>query len=53
MYALNRICMRIWKDPLNDSELLILGEILNDYHQNLLGNYMEIFEEINVKLIDS
>ena len=53
MYALNRICMRVWKDPLNDSEILVLGDILNDYHQNLLGNYMEIFEEINVKLIDS
>ncbi|OYX95473.1 MAG: hypothetical protein B7Y76_09705 [Sphingobacteriia bacterium 35-40-5] len=53
MYALNRICMRVWKDPLSDNEILVLGDILNDYHQNLLGNYMEIFEEINVKLIDS
>lgn len=53
MYALNRICMRVWKDPLNDSEILVLGDILNDYHLNLLGNYMEIFEEINVKLVES
>jgi hypothetical protein len=53
MFALNRICMRIWKDPLNENEMLTLGEILKDYHHNLLGNYMEIFEEINVKLIDS
>ncbi|MDP3468859.1 MAG: hypothetical protein Q8S11_11030 [Daejeonella sp.] len=53
MYALNRICMRIWKDPLNNSEILALRDILNEYHQNLLGNYMEIFEEINGKLIDS
>lgn len=53
MYALNRICMRIWKDPLNESEILALGDILKDYHQNMLGNYTEIFEEIDVKLIDS
>ncbi len=53
MYALNRICMRVWKDPLTEGEILILGDILNQYHQNLMGNYMEIFEEINVKLIDS
>lgn len=53
MFALNRICMRVWKDPLTEYEILALGEILNDYHQNLLENYMEIFEEINGKLIES
>jgi acyl carrier protein phosphodiesterase len=53
MYALNRICMRIWKDPLTDYEIHALGDILIDYHQSLMGNYMEIFEEINLKLIDS
>ncbi len=53
MYALNRICMRVWRDPLTDSEILALRDILNNYHQNQLGNYMEIFEEINKKLIDS
>lgn len=53
MYALNRICMRIWKDPLTESEILALGDILTNYHQNLLGNYMNIFEEINLNLIDS
>jgi len=53
MYALNRICMRVWKDPLTDYEIHALGEILNHYHHNLLGNYMEIFEEINVKLVES
>ena len=53
MYALNRICMRVWKDPLTDYEIHALGEILNHYHRNLLGNYMEIFEEINLKLVES
>jgi hypothetical protein len=53
MYALNRICMRVWKDPLTDYEIHALGDILIDYHQSLMGNYMEIFEEINLKLIDS
>lgn len=53
MYALNRICMRVWKDPLTEGEILVLGDILNHYHQNLMGNYMEIFAEINMKLIES
>jgi hypothetical protein len=53
MYAVNRICMRVWKDPLTEYEIHALGEVLYYYHQNLLGNYMEIFEEINLKLIDS
>ncbi len=53
MYALNRICMRVWKDPLTASEIINLSDILNNYHQNMLGNYMEIFEEINLKLMES
>ncbi|MBM3401051.1 MAG: hypothetical protein FJY21_01825 [Bacteroidetes bacterium] len=53
MFALNRICMRIWKDPLTEIEMLNLGDILNNYHQSLLGNYLDIFEEINVRLIES
>jgi len=53
MYALNRICMRVWKDPLTASEIINLSDILNNYQQNMLGNYMEIFEEINLKLMES
>ena len=53
MYALNRICMRVWKDPLTENEILELTGILTGYHQNLLGNYMEIFEDIDKKLIES
>jgi acyl carrier protein phosphodiesterase len=53
MYALNRICMRVWKDPLTASEIINLSDILKNYQQNMLGNYMEIFEEINLKLMES
>lgn len=48
MYALNRICMRIWKDPLNESQMLNLSLILSEYHEKLQDNYMEIFDEISL-----
>ena len=50
VYALKRVCMRIWDNPLTDKEVLELNKILNDYNQNLLGNYMDIYEEIHLKL---
>lgn len=53
IYALNGICMRVWKDPLNETEMLELSDILSSYHQQMLGNFMEIFEDINEKLIES
>jgi hypothetical protein len=46
MYALNRICMRIWKDPLNEKQMQDLSEILGEYHQSVRKNYMEIYDEI-------
>ncbi len=52
MYALNRICMRIWPDPINDTQLLQLSAILLSYQEELEGCYMEIFEEIE-KVVDS
>ena len=50
MYALNRICMRIWKDPLNESHMQELTKILNEYHEDLKENYMEIFNEISLAI---
>lgn len=52
MYALNRICMRIWPDPINDTQLLQLSAILLGYQEELAGNYMEIFDEIE-KIVES
>jgi hypothetical protein len=46
MYALNRICMRVWKDPLNETQIQILSAILGEYHESLQENYMEIYDEI-------
>ena len=50
MYALNRICMRVWKDPLNESQMHNLSKILCEYHEDLQGNYIEIFDEISVAI---
>lgn len=47
MYALNRICMRIWKDPLNKKQMENLSMILTEYHESLKRNYIEIFDEIS------
>jgi len=53
MYALNRICMRIWPDPLTDTEVLQLSAILLRYHEELQKCYMEIFKEIDAVLVES
>lgn len=47
IYALKRICMRIWKDPLTEKQEENLTIILKDYHESLKGNYMEIYDEIS------
>ncbi|HEY1009069.1 hypothetical protein [Daejeonella sp. JGW-45] len=52
MYALNRICTRIWPDPMNDTQLLQASAILLGYQDELRGCYGEIFEEIG-KVVES
>ena len=52
MYAVNRICMRIWPEPLNDTQILQLSAILLAYHEELQGGYMGIFGEIE-KIVDN
>jgi ATP-dependent helicase/DNAse subunit B len=42
--------MRIWKDPLNESQMNDLSKILREYHENIQGNYMEIFDEISLAI---
>lgn len=46
MYALERICMRIWNDPFNETQILQLTDILIAYNEYLLNDYMTIFEDI-------
>lgn len=52
VYALNRICMRLWDKPLNENELHELTEILNTYHDKHLGDYMDIYEYIDRKIMN-
>ncbi len=53
MYALNRICMRVWPDPLNETQMLQLSAILISYHENLGECYLEIFKEIESTLVEN
>ena len=50
MYALNRICMRLWKDPLNETQKLQLTSVLVDYREKLRDTFMNIFNGINAIL---
>ena len=47
IYALNRICMRIWEDPLNNEQKLKLNVVLLDYQKELESSYMDIFFDLN------
>ncbi len=51
MYAINRICMRIWPEALNDTQKLELSSVLLGYHVELKPVFMEIFDEIDHKLL--
>lgn len=46
MYALEKICMRIWDNPLNETQILQLSAILLGYNEHLSKDYMKIFEDI-------
>jgi len=50
MYALNRICMRLWKDPLNETQKLQLTSVLVDYMEKLRKSFMDIFNVINASM---
>lgn len=46
VYALNRICMRVWDNPFNETQELQLMSVLIDYQQELQQDFMLIFDEI-------
>ena len=50
MYAINRICLRVWDDPLTDTQKMQLTAILPDYQDKLRNNFMDIFHEIERQL---
>eukprot|EP01133_Synstelium_polycarpum_P016468 gene16468-19583_t len=49
-YALNRICMRLWTDPLSKEQLDELTTSLILFTAGIKDNYKTIFEEIEQKL---
>ncbi len=49
-YALKRICMRIWHNPFSAKNEAKMNEILTVYREDLMGNFMDIFHEIEGKL---
>lgn len=50
-YALKRICMRLWNNPLTLQHEQDMNEILLTYRLGLLNNFEVIFDEIEKKLV--
>jgi hypothetical protein len=50
VYAINRVCMRVWDDPFNETQKLQLTSVLLDYQEKLKEDFMTIFDEIEAKL---
>ncbi|MES2874376.1 MAG: hypothetical protein V4708_11685 [Bacteroidota bacterium] len=53
MYAVKRICMRVWPEPLSDTQILQLSAIILAYYEELQSVYIRIFEEIDSVLLES
>lgn len=49
-YALNRICMRLWKDPFTEEQLTLLTIKLEEFKQLLENDFLIIFDELNQKI---
>jgi len=50
-YALKRICMRVWKDPFTDENEEAINDVVVAYREHIYDSFMEIFNEIDSKLI--
>lgn len=48
-YALKRICMRVWEDPFTPGHEIAMNKILVHYREQILDDFMSIFEEIEAK----
>lgn len=51
MYAISRICMRIWANPFSETQKLQLTAVLISYQQKLKDVFMNIFDEIDLGLV--
>lgn len=46
-YALNRICMRLWKDPFTEAQLAMLTVKLEEFKELLKNDFLTIYEELD------
>jgi hypothetical protein len=51
-YALKRICMRIWNNPFTPAQEAGMNEVIINYRNHLEDNYLNIFNDIQKKLLD-
>ncbi|HEY0176724.1 MAG TPA: hypothetical protein VGC08_10120 [Pedobacter sp.] len=49
-YSLNRICMRLWKDPLAAAQLDLLTLKLEEFKEQLENKFLIVFDEIEEEL---
>ncbi|WP_069661029.1 hypothetical protein [Arcticibacter eurypsychrophilus] len=50
MYAIGKICLRIWPDPFTEEQKLQLTLILISYLEDLRSSFLTIFNQIEVQL---
>jgi hypothetical protein len=50
-YALKRICMRVWQNPFTDVHEANINEVVVEYREQLYDSFMQIFNEIDSKLV--
>lgn len=50
MYALNRVCMRVWPQSMNETHKMQLTAVLLDYRKQLEHDFMIIFDEIEERV---
>ncbi len=53
IYALSRICLRVWPDPINETQNLQLSAVLLAYYEQLRSEYLMIFDEIESRLMEN
>ena len=51
VYALHKICMRLWTNPLTEYQKKDLQQVLIDYKEYLRSDYMQIFKDISARLV--
>lgn len=48
-YALNRICMRLWENPLNEIQMANMTSDLEEFTRMIKPDYLSIFREIEAE----